>query len=190
MLRSFSLFACRTSAFTRKMFSPSVVTILNLATRMVRPPALCFAASRSLLASRRCLDFFASGAPLYDGWGRIFTIEGHPLDIKNMTFINHIVVTPGYFRTLAIPLLQGRDFTDDDFDAPRIVIVSGTTPSPKRIGPARAPFGKRLRFGPPKNNEPWHTVVGVVADISKHGKYKGEDRASVYLPLQRGNYSC
>ena len=122
---------------------------------------------------------FASGAPLYDGWGRLFSIEGHPLELKDMTFINHIVVTPGYFHTLAIPLLQGRDFTEDDFDSPRIVIVSDSFA--KKNWPGESPLGKRLRFGPPKNNEPWHTVVGVVAD-SKHGKYKGEDRASVYLP--------
>jgi putative ABC transport system permease protein len=122
---------------------------------------------------------FSSGAPLDDGWGRIFTIENHPVDLKDMTFINHIVVTPGYFHTLAIPLLQGRDFTENDFDTPHIVIVGETFA--KKNWPNESPIGKRLRFGPPKNNEPWHTVVGVVAD-AKHGAYKGEDRASVYLP--------
>jgi putative ABC transport system permease protein len=122
---------------------------------------------------------FSSGIPLSDGWGRIFTIEGHPLDLKDMIFINHIVVTPGYFHTLGIPLLQGRDFTEEDFDTPRIVVVSDSFA--KKNWPNESPLGKRMRFGPPKNNEPWHTVVGVVAD-SKHGQYKGEDRASVYLP--------
>ena len=96
-----------------------------------------------------------------------------------MTFINHIVVTPGYFHTLEVPLLQGRDFTENDFDTPHVVIVSETFG--KKNWPNQSPLGKRLRFGPPKNNEPWHTVVGVVAD-AKHGAYKGEDRASVYLP--------
>src|SRR5580700_5697633 len=122
---------------------------------------------------------FSSGAPLDDGWGRLFAIEGHPVDLKDMTFINHIVVTPGYFHTLAIPLLQGRDFTENDFDTPHIVIVGETFA--KKNWPNESPLGKRLRFGPPKNNEPWHTVVGVVAD-AKHGAYKGEDRPSVYLP--------
>jgi putative ABC transport system permease protein len=122
---------------------------------------------------------FSSGIPLNDGWGRIFTVEGHPRDLKDMTFINHIVVTPGYFHTLAVPLLQGRDFTETDFDTPHVVIVSETFA--KKNWPNESPLGKRLRFGPPKNNEPWHTVVGVVAD-AKHGSYKGEDRPSVYLP--------
>jgi putative ABC transport system permease protein len=122
---------------------------------------------------------FSSGAPLDDGWGRIFTIEGHPLDLKDMTYINHIVVTPGYFHTLEVSLLQGRDFTENDFDTPHSVIVSETFA--KKNWPNESPLGKRLRFGPPKNNEPWHTVVGVVAD-SKHGAYNAEDRPSVYLP--------
>jgi putative ABC transport system permease protein len=122
---------------------------------------------------------FGSGVPLDDGWGRTFTIEGHPLDLKDMTFINHVVVTPGYFRTLALPLLEGRDFTEDDFESPRIVVVSESFA--KKHWPGESPLGKRIRFGPPKNNEPWHTVVGVVAE-SKHGTYKGQDRASVYLP--------
>jgi putative ABC transport system permease protein len=122
---------------------------------------------------------FSTGAPLNDGWGRIFTTEDHQIDLKDMTFINHVVVTPGYFRTLSIPLLQGRDYTEDDFDAPHLVIVSESFA--KKNWPGENPLGKRIRFGPPKNNEPWHTVVGVVAN-SKHGKYKGEDRASVYLP--------
>jgi putative ABC transport system permease protein len=129
---------------------------------------------------------FSSGIPLNDGWGRIFTIEGHPLDLKDMTFINHIVVTPNYFRTLAIPLLQGRDFTEADFDAPRIVIVSDSFG--KKNWPNENPIGKRIRFGPPKNNEPWHTVVGVVAD-SKHGKLQGRGSRQRVPPLQLGDYA-
>ncbi len=127
---------------------------------------------------------FSTGAPLRDAWGRIFTTEDHLLDLKDMAFINHIVVTPGYFRTLALPILQGRDFTEDDFDSPHIVVVSQTFA--KKNWPGQNPIGKRIRFGPPKNQEPWHTVVGVVAD-SKHQKYKGEDRATVYLPYSADN---
>jgi putative ABC transport system permease protein len=122
---------------------------------------------------------FSTGAPLSDGWGRIYTTEDHQIELKDMTFINHVVVTPGYFRTLAIPLLQGRELAEDDFDAPHVVIVSQAFA--KKNWPGQNPLGKRIRFGPPKNHEPWHTVVGVVAD-AKHGRYKGEDRASVYLP--------
>ena len=123
---------------------------------------------------------FTSGVPLNDGWGRIYTIEGRPMALKDMRFINHVVTTPGYFRTLGIPLLKGRDFTAADYDAPHIVIVSQSFV--KMHWPRENPIGKRLRFGPPAKNEPWHTVVGVVAD-SRHGQLKGEDRPNVYLPF-------
>lgn len=124
---------------------------------------------------------FSTGAPLADGWGRIYTIEGRPLPLNQMPMINHIVVTPGYFTTLGISILSGRDFIDADFDAPRIVIVSESFV--KQHWPGESALGKRIRFGPPKNNEPWHTIVGVVAN-SRHGQLKGEDRANVYLPFQ------
>jgi putative ABC transport system permease protein len=121
---------------------------------------------------------FSSGVPLNDGWGRTYTIEGRPVPLNEMPMINHVVVAPGYFRTLGIPLLAGRDFADTDFDAPHIVISQSFA---RKHWPHETPIGKRIRFGPPKNNEPWHTVVGVAAD-SRHGQLKGEDRANVYLP--------
>jgi putative ABC transport system permease protein len=121
---------------------------------------------------------FSSGVPLDDGWGRTYTIEGRPLPFNQMPVVNHIVITPGYFRTLGIRLLTGRDFTEADFDAPHIVIVSQSFA--KKHWPRESAIGKRIRFGPPKNNEPWHTVVGVTAD-SRHGQLKGEDRPNVYL---------
>ncbi|HEY2459556.1 MAG TPA: ABC transporter permease [Candidatus Acidoferrum sp.] len=125
---------------------------------------------------------FSSGVPLDDGWGRIFTIEGRPVALKEMRAINHIVVTPGYFQTLGIPILQGRDFTAPDFDAPHVVLVGESFA--KRYWPGETALGKRIRFGPPANDEPWNTVVGVVADY-KHGTLRGPDRSNVYLPYQK-----
>jgi putative ABC transport system permease protein len=117
--------------------------------------------------------------PLESTWTRIFTIEGHLLPLKDMQFVTHIVVTPGYFRTLQLPLLQGRDFNEADYDTPNVLIVS------KSFAAARwaheSAIGKRVRFGPPKNQEPWHTVIGVVADSKMRGLQKAET-AAVYLP--------
>jgi putative ABC transport system permease protein len=121
----------------------------------------------------------SSGVPLDDGWGRIFTIESRPRPLKDMPYVNHIVTSPGYFRTLGIPLLRGRDFTAADYDAPRIVVVSRSFA--ERYWPHESALGKRIQFGPPDRNEAWHTVVGVAAD-SRHGRLKGEDRPNVYLP--------
>ena len=125
---------------------------------------------------------FTTGVPLNDGWGRLFTVEGRPVPLQEMTSINHIVIAPGYFRTLGVPVLQGRDFMDSDYDQPLIVIVSESFA--RKYWPNESPLGKRIRFGPPANNEPWHSVVGVVADY-KHGEFRGPDRSNVYLPYQK-----
>lgn len=122
---------------------------------------------------------FTTEPPLQSGWTRIFTIEGRPVPLQDMPFVRHLVVAPGYFQTLGIPLVQGRDFTPADYDAPHILIVAQEFA--RKHWPHESALGKRVRFGPPKNNEPWHTVVGVAAD-SKQGHLKGEDTASVYLP--------
>jgi putative ABC transport system permease protein len=122
---------------------------------------------------------FTSGVPLHDGWSRIFTVEGRPRDLKDMPIANHVVIMPAYFRTLQIPLLQGREFTEADFDQPNVLIV--TESFARQYLPRENAIGQRIRFGPPKNNAPWHTIVGVVAD-NKHEALKGLNRPAVYLP--------
>jgi putative ABC transport system permease protein len=117
--------------------------------------------------------------PLESTWTRIFTIEGRPLPLKDMQFVSHIVITPGYFRTLQLPLLQGRDFNEADYDAPNVLIVSQSFAA--RHWPHESAISKRVRFGPPKNQEPWHTVIGVVAESKMRGLEQAET-AAVYLP--------
>ncbi|HLJ44756.1 MAG TPA: ABC transporter permease [Bryobacteraceae bacterium] len=125
---------------------------------------------------------FTTGAPLDNHWGRIYTIEGQPVPLQDMPSVNHVIVAPGYFQTLGIPLLRGRDFAESDFDAPHIVIV--TQSFARQHWPDGGALGKRVRFGSPANNEPWHTIVGVVAD-NRHGELKGEDKPTVYLPYSK-----
>ena len=47
--------------------------------------------------------------------------------------------------------------------------------------PNESPLGKRIRFGPPEDNEPWHTVVGVVGAVKDQG-LNLTGRKTVYLP--------
>src|SRR5262249_19774524 len=68
--------------------------------------------------------------------------------------------TPGYFRTLGIPLLAGRDFTwADDEQAPRVVILNQTLA--QRFWPGENPLGKHITFT--RFQAPFE-VVGVVGD--------------------------
>jgi predicted permease len=125
---------------------------------------------------------FTTGVPLHDGWSRIYTIEGRPRDLNDMPFVNHVVVTPRFFRTLGIPLLEGRDFTEADFERQQqehMLIV--TQAFERENWPGDSAVGKRIRFGPPARNEPWQTIVGVVAD-NHHEQLKPGGRPNVYLP--------
>ena len=122
---------------------------------------------------------FGSGIPLEDGWSRIFTIEGRPLPLEQMPFVNHVVVTPGYFTALGIPLLRGRDFTDADYTSPSGLIVAEAFAA--KYWPGENPIGRRVRFGPPAASDVWHDIIGVVGD-SRHAHLTGEENPTVYLP--------
>jgi putative ABC transport system permease protein len=119
-----------------------------------------------------------------DNWGRSLTIEGYPvLSVGQAPIIQHTVVTPGYFRTMGIGLIAGRDFTDaDTIDAPKVTIVDERLA--RHYWPNDSAVGKRVRFGPPEDNEPWHTIVGVVRTV-RHQRMQEDTRESVYLPHQQ-----
>jgi len=123
---------------------------------------------------------FASGAPLESSWGRSLTVEGAPfLPLKDAPMINHTVVTPGYFRALDIPIVEGRNFTDSDWDHRFVTIVDQSLA--KRYWPNQSAIGKRVRFGPPEENEPWHTVIGVAGDVlNQQLNFAG--RWNIYIP--------
>ncbi len=116
-----------------------------------------------------------------DTWGRSLTVEGFPvLSVGQAPMIQHTVVMPGYFRTLGIALLYGRDFTEADSpDAPPVTIIDERLA--REYWPNDNPVGKRVRFGPPEDNEPWHTIIGVVRTV-RHQRMQEDTRKSVYLP--------
>jgi putative ABC transport system permease protein len=115
------------------------------------------------------------------GWGRSLTVEGYPvLPVGQAPMIQHTVVARGYFRTMGIPLIYGRDFTDADTkDKPGVTIVDERLA--RQYWPNENPVGKRVRFGPPEDNEPWHTVIGVAGTV-RHQRVQEDTRQSVYLP--------
>src|SRR5262245_22313443 len=115
------------------------------------------------------------------GWGRRLTVEGFPVLPSGQTpVINHCVITPNYFHAVGIPILTGRDFTDADArDSMKVTIIDDRLA--REYWPNESPLGKRVRFGPPENNEPWHTIVGVVGAV-KSESLSLTLRKTVYLP--------
>jgi predicted permease len=88
-------------------------------------------------------------------------------------------VSPRYFETLSIPIVEGRDFTlDDNNKAPRVLIVDQTTAA--RYWPGQEPLGKKLSI--------WggtYTVVGVVKN-SKHQFMSERPEPMVYMNYAQG----
>jgi putative ABC transport system permease protein len=85
-------------------------------------------------------------------------------------------VSPGYFRAMGIPVVQGRAFDDHDTlrSAP-VAIVDETFA--RRFWPGQDPIGKRISFADQPKAGDWMTVVGVVAPIRQ------ESPASVHITV-------
>lgn len=73
------------------------------------------------------------------------------------------VVTPRYYETLRIPIVQGRDFLDSDTSNGQLVAIVNESLA-RAAWPGKEPVGKRLLLGEPDKTNPWFTVVGVVGD--------------------------
>jgi len=106
-------------------------------------------------------------------------VEDHPLAPGTMPNIHQFAfASPGYFRAMGIPLLEGRTFeTLDPGRAPRELVLSRSVAS--RYWPQGAAVGKQVRMAPVGE---WYTVVGVAGDVRGTALDQPPDEI-VYLPL-------
>lgn len=109
---------------------------------------------------------------------RSVSVDGYtPAPGEEMTAY-YASVGEGYFSTLRMPLVEGREFSArDTTDAPFVAIVNETMA--RRYWPAGRTLGGRIRFG-----ERWAEVVGVAKD-SKYGSMSESPRAFMYLPVDQ-----
>jgi predicted permease len=89
---------------------------------------------------------------------------GSPADRPNLQqIVEFRALTPGYFQTMGIQLLAGRDIADGDRADSEPVVVIGATAA-RKWWPGRSPIGASIRLGSERNLR----VVGVVADVQMH----------------------
>jgi putative ABC transport system permease protein len=91
------------------------------------------------------------------------------------------VVTPGYFRTLEIPMVEGRGFSDGDREGTLLVAIVNRTLARRLFG-KRDPIGSRVRLGGAASDEPWRTIVGIVGDV-QHWQLTDRPAPEVYVPM-------
>ena len=95
-------------------------------------------------------------------------------------------VTSGYFRTMGIPVLRGREFTAEDrADAPLVALVNET--AVKKFWPNKNPIGGTIKMLNPSS--PWATVVGVVKDVRSAG-YQEDIPPTMYFPHAQAGQSA
>ena len=88
-------------------------------------------------------------------------IAGRETDVKNMLMVTGNLITPGFFQSVRIPLLQGREFTDaDNAQAPKVAIINETFA--KRYWPKGDALGHHLDAG-----GGMAMIIGVVGDINQ-----------------------
>jgi len=94
------------------------------------------------------------------------------------------MATPGYFATLGVPLLAGREFADrDNADAPRVVIVNQTLA--RNTWGAESPVGRNLVLDYQRGPYPYE-VVGVVRD-ARDGP-RSEPVPEIFIPHAQNPY--
>jgi len=115
-----------------------------------------------------------------DEWGLSFNIEGRPKpkpgDSPTATYR---VVFPGYFRTMRIPILRGRDVAESDrADAPRAVVINQYMAS--TYWPGADPIGQRISI----SGFEGYTVVGVVKNDVRDD-WAGPPGAEMFVPYEQ-----
>jgi putative ABC transport system permease protein len=172
-------------------FEPENVLQMHITLPSTRYPdasaqATYFRTARERLRALPGVEEASAVVPLPLGslrWGRYFSVEGAPVDPDTPPiYTTYWIAQDGYFRTMGLPLLQGRDFTPGDQleGAAPVVIVNETLA--RRIWPGEEALGKRIKWGPPDSDRPWMEVVGVVADINERTPGEAND-PGCYVPF-------
>jgi len=93
-------------------------------------------------------------------------IEGREVDPANRDIAEYSTTSPGFFSTMGMDVVGGRDFTrTDDASAEGVLLVNEAFAL--RYWPGEDPLGKRISLS---RREPvWQTVIGVVEDVSRRG---------------------
>jgi putative ABC transport system permease protein len=113
-----------------------------------------------------------------DEWGFPFRLEGQPIPRPGESpTATYRVVAPGYFETMRIPILRGRDIhASDRADAPGVVVINEFMA--KKHWPGRDPIGQRLTI----DGKAWLTVIGLAKnDVREQWSAPAEEE--FFLPF-------
>ncbi|MGI8481606.1 MAG: ADOP family duplicated permease, partial [Chthoniobacterales bacterium] len=112
--------------------------------------------------------------------------DSNPLPVNQRPLGPNHSVSPGFFKTMGVPLLAGRDFSErDGVDSPPVVVISKSTA--RRLFPGEDPIGRQLLFGTDNGIGLAVEIVGIVGD-TRSIKLSKENDVEFYRPwAQRNN---
>ena len=131
------------------------------------------------------ISAFTCCLPLEGGYGLPFNIIGRPPAPKSpwTGSSGWMSASPGYFAVFHIPILRGREFTEQDTgSSPGVVLINETFG--KKFFPKENPVGQQLLIGKgvgPQFTEPARQIVGVVGDI-RDGGLNNDPRPLMIVP--------
>jgi putative ABC transport system permease protein len=140
------------------------------------------AAVPGVTSAAAALSLPVGGGGFYLGRGFIRPGLPHPAEGYNSLFQ---IVTPGYFRTMGIPLRQGRDVdARDTASSAQVVVVNRTLA--ERIFGSENPIGQRILVW--KDEQTPREIVGVVGDL-KSGDLTAAAGAEMFVPIAQSPFS-
>lgn len=121
------------------------------------------------------------GVPIngWAGWDFVTADNPHPA-AGEVPDANYVCVGPHYFKTMQIPMVRGRVFSDFDTQSSEPAAIVSESLATK-YWPGQDPIGKRLKVGANDNSQPWRTVVGVAGNVRSDGQY-WPFRPEIYVP--------
>jgi putative ABC transport system permease protein len=124
----------------------------------------------------------ASALPAARGFNNGLLPEGRALELRNLTQSDGVIVTPGYFETMRVPVVRGRGFTEADRAGSQLVVILNQTAA-ERMWPGEDALGKRLTSANPLGPT---TVIGLAGDVRSGGPSEPAP-PTFYVPLAQMN---
>ena len=127
----------------------------------------------------------AGNLPLtYSGDSMYVGVEGIPDPPPDQQRdVIYRAIGPGYFNTMGISLLRGRDFTEQDTTATAYAVIVSEKMA-KHFWPGQDPIGKRLKAGSTTSDSPWREVIGVVKDV-RQNDFVAEPKLQMYMSYRQ-----
>lgn len=110
-----------------------------------------------------------------------FTAAQGPVEIQGMEYqgerdyprVGAAYISPGFFETFGVEVLEGRDFNQQDVMGSEPVAIVNRSFAARHFS-RQDPLGRQIRSGAGDETSPWRTIVGVVPDLYMEGLANGD----------------